>query len=436
MRQENHRGYMLTILTVVYAFNFVDRNVLSLLMQAIKADLQLSDTQMGLLSGIAFAFFYSTLGIPIARWADYGNRISIISITTGVWSAMVICCGMATSFLQLLLARVGVAIGEAGCVPPAQSLIGDCYARSERTRAMSIYMLGAPLSVIIGFAFAGWLNEHFGWRMAFFVVGVPGLVLTLVVRFTLREPRLSQSRREPIPRGTFAFAGYVEAFRILWNQRAYRHLVVAFTVIYLFSFGVSQWVPAFLIRTFGIQTGELGLWYALIWGAGGLAGTYLGGHLATRHAADNERRQLTAMAAVLFAFVPLYLGIYLAPSTQLVFALMMVAALLFCAMFGPLYAMIQQVVAPNMRAMAVAIVLLSTNLIGMGLGPTAVGAVSDLLAPAWGNESLRMALVIWTPGYLWGAFHLLRARRYVQADIATAHADDPIAGRPALADRM
>jgi MFS transporter, Spinster family, sphingosine-1-phosphate transporter len=420
-RSLNYRRYLLALLTVVYAFNFLDRNVLAMVMQAIKLDLDLSDTQLGFMSGIAFALFYATLGIPIARWADRGNRIAIISFTTALWSAMVIFCGMANSFVQMLIARVGVAIGEAGCVPPAQSLIGDYYSRQERPRAMSIYMIGMPLSVVLGFAVAGWINEWYGWRVTFFAVGLPGILLTLVVMLSLHEPRNRGKTTIAAPSVGKTQESTWLVFSTLWRQPSYRHLLLGYTVVNLFSYGIAQWTPAFLIRTHHIETGELGSWYALIWGVGGAAGTYLGGYWASRHAVSNERLQLRVMAAVLLGFVPLYLGIYLTSSLYTAFALMMLSALIYCSMNGPLFAMLQELVAPRMRATSVAIVLFFSNLIGLGLGPMAVGVMSDVLAPLYGEDSLKVSLLMWTPGYLWAAYHLLRAGKSVQADIATVH---------------
>lgn len=425
MQPTQYRNWMLTVLAVIYAFNFCDRLIVNLLMEDIKRDMQLSDTQMGLLTGMAFAFFYSTLGIPLARWADRGNRITIISLATALWGVMVMSCGLVGTYLQLLLARIGAAVGEAGCVPPAQSLIADYYERNERARAISLYLLGGQAAVILGSGAAGWLNQHYGWRVAFLVLGAPGLVLALLVRFGLREPRLSAAGPKQL--ATTKPAGYMAEFKILWGQPAYRHLTLGYTIITLFGFGIGTWMMAFLIRTYGINTAELGVWNGLIWGVGGMVGTYAGGHLACRYAADNEPLQLKVMAALLAGFIPMYLGIYTAHSMTIVLGLMTVGALFYTAMVGPLFALIQQVVAPNMRAMAIAVTLLLSNLIGMGLGPFAVGAMSDLLAPRLGDESLRIALVVWTPGYLWAAWHLLRARRHVRDDIESARVTEQAA---------
>jgi MFS family permease len=424
MPPSKYRSRMLTLLAMVYAFHFIDRGILTLLIEDIKRDMQLTDTQVGLLTGMAFALFYSTLGIPIARWADRGNRITIISLATALWSAMVVCCGLAGTYLQLLAARIGAAVGEAGCVPPAQSLIADYYERKERARAMALYMVGGQASIILTSAVAGWLNQLYGWRVAFLVLGAPGLLLALLVRFYLHEPRLSAGAVRP---AAAAPVGYLTEFKILWRQRAFRHLTIGFTLITFFGAGIGQWMPPFLIRTYGINTAELGAWYGLIWGVGGVVGTYAGGHLASRYAADDERLQLKAMAGLLAGFIPLYLGIYLVHNIHVVFGLMTVGALLLTAMVAPLFALLQQVVSANMRAMAIAVALLLSNLIGMGVGPVVVGAISDFLAPRLGDGSLRAALVIWTPGYLWAVAHLLRARRYVCEEIESSRAEEQAA---------
>jgi MFS family permease len=424
MRDQAYRSYLLTLLTVVYTFNFLDRNVLSLLMQTIKEDLHLSDTQMGLLSGMAFVFFYSTLGIPLARWADRGNRITIITLTTGLWSLMVVFCGMATNYLQLMLARVGVAVGEAGCVPPAQSLISDYYSRGERPRALSYYAAAGPISIVLGYVLAGWINEWYGWRAAFFAVGVPGIVLALAARFTLHEPRLGNRAAHVSVQSTPPMAGYCQALETLWRLGTYRHLLIGVTLTNLFSFGMAQWIPAFLMRTYHIPTAQLGAWYGLMLGVAGTVGTFLGGTLVSRYALYREGLQLKVMAALLVALMPLYAGLYLATSPYFAFLLLAVAGLLFCATFGPLFAIVQEVSPPCLRATAVAILLLCSSLIGMGLGPLGVGLLSDALASVFGENSLRIALLSWTPGFLWVAFHLLRASRHVERDIAAERSAD------------
>jgi MFS family permease len=415
-----YRRYLLTVLAIVYAFQFMDQAVLSLLLQPIKEDLHLSDTQMGFLTGIAFALFYATFGIPIARWADRGNRITIISLAIALWSSMLVFCGMAASFWQLLIARICAAVGESGSSPPAQSLIGEYYSRSERPAAMAYYMMGGNLSVLIGSAVCGWLNVWYGWRVAFFAIAVPGLVIAVVVRLTLHEPRIKRVREQPSEWQPPAGLGYRAVFARLWKQESYRNLLIGYTLIQLISYGIAQWAPTFLMRTHHISTGEVGTWQGVIWGVGGAIGTFGGGYLARRYTTNKERLQLKVMAAAMLAFMPLYLGIYLSPNKYLAFSLMATSALLYCSIFGPLFAMIQEIVAPQMRAMAVAILLLFAQLVGQGLGPMAVGIMSDLLRPEFGDGSLRIALLVWTPGYILAAIHLIRAGKHVESDVAVS----------------
>ncbi|ATE65790.1 hypothetical protein CMV14_16435 [Rhizorhabdus dicambivorans] len=278
MTQLSYRHYLLGLLLVILAFNYVDRLALGLLLQDIKTDLALSDTQLGLLSGIAFAAFYAVMGIPIARWADRGDRVVIITITAALWSVMVALCGTATSFVQLVLIRVGVAIGEAGCIPPAHSLIADHFDRASRPRAVAIYMLGAPLALVIGNLGAGWLNELYGWRTTFILLGVPGLALAILAFLTLREPRRGAVARAMSKTGAGTEPSMVAVLRVLWSSHAFRHLLVCFSVISFFGYGLLQWQPAFFMRSFGFQSGELGGWFALVWGGGGLVGTLAGGN--------------------------------------------------------------------------------------------------------------------------------------------------------------
>lgn len=425
MNEVPYRNYMLSVLLVILASNYVDRFALGLLMQNIKVDLDLTDTQLGFLSGIAFALFYSVMGIPIARWADRGNRIAIVALTTGVWSAAVALCGMAGSFVQLLLIRVGVAIGEAGCIPPALSLIADYFNRAERPRAVSIYMLGKPLSIVFGFFVAGWLNEFYGWRMTFMLLGGPGLLLAGVAWFTLKEPRRRKEgvgasvgdavHAEPVQ------PGLKEVCATLWANATFRHLVLCLSVSFFFGYGILQWQPAFFIRSYGLKTGELGTWMALIYGVGGLFGIYWGGALASRYAANNERLQLSAMAIAFSSFGLILACAYLVTNLYFAFALLALATIGGHSITGPIFALIQTLVPERMRAMSVAIIYLFANLVGMGLGPLAAGALSDAFRSWAGEESLRYALLSLCPGYLWCGWHLWRGSRTVTGDLEHAH---------------
>lgn len=421
MKAAAYRSYLLSVLMLILAFNNVDRLALGLVLQDIKLDFQLSDTQLGLLTGIAFALFYSTMGIPIARWADRGNRVTIIAVTTALWSAAVALCGLASTFVHLLLIRVGVAVGEAGCMPTAQSLIADYFNRAERARALAIYMLGGPLSLAIGYFLAGWLNELFGWRTTFMALGLPGIVLAAVSWVTLREPRAlkpaASGRQTAPPDPQAAQPSLREVCATLWGKTTFRHLVFCYSVVFFFGYGVLQWKPAFFIRSFGLETGELGTWFAVIYGVGGLVGTYWGGELATRRAKNDERLQLKVMALAYASVGLISTFIYLASNHYVAFGIMGIATMGIAAANGPLFAIIQTIVPPRMRAISIAILYLFANLIGMGLGPLAAGALSDALQPAFGQESLRYALLLMCPGYFWAGWHLWRGSRTVHRDI-------------------
>jgi MFS transporter, Spinster family, sphingosine-1-phosphate transporter len=413
LNDTRYKHYLLSVLLVIMAFNLVDRQAVGIVLEDLKRDLHLTDTQLGLLNGIAFAAFYSVMGIPIARWADRGNRVAIISLTCALWSVAVALCGAAGSFIQLLAIRIGAAVGEAGCVPPAHSLIADEFSRSERSRAFARYMLGGPLSVVIGYCAAGWLNEFFGWRLTFVILGVPGLMLALLAATTLREPRAQQTaHRKPQE------PGLREIATVLWANRTFMHLLIAFSLMFFFSYGVWQWVPAFFIRSHGLGTGQIGTWFAIVWGAGGLLGTYSGGELAARYAANNERLQLRAMGIAVALVGVLVSCIFIARSHDIAFAIMAIVAIGWSATYGPLFATIQAVVPQEMRAVSIAVVFLFANLIGMGLGPLAAGLISDVLSPRAGAESLRYALLSLAPGYVWAAWHLWRASRTVIEDSA------------------
>jgi len=429
MKEPAYKKYLLAVLMIILAFNFVDRLALGVAMQSIKVDMRLNDTQLGLLTGLAFALFYSGMGIPIARWADRGNRVSIISLTTALWSVAVALCGMAGNLWQLLFIRVGVAVGEAGCVPPAHSLIADYFTRPERARALSVYSLGGPLSMIVGYFAAGWLNELYGWRVMFMVIGLPGLGLAVWAWLGLREPRRRAStaiepRQPPLREGC----------AILWKNATYRHLLLCFSVVLFFTYGITQWQPAFFMRSYGIKSGQLGTWFALIYGFGGLAGTYAGGEWATRYAPDNEPLQLKTMAIVLGAFALISSSIYLSANLYGALAMTGLAAAGGSMINGPLFAIIQTLVPSRLRALSIALIYLFGNLVGMGLGPLAAGALSDQLRPWAGEESLRYALLLLCPGYLWAAWHLWRGSKTVAGDIAAANEERGAGASKSLAE--
>jgi predicted MFS family arabinose efflux permease len=421
------RNYLLALLTVILAFNYVDRFALGVLLQDIKVDLALTDTQLGFLTGLAFAVFYAIMGIPIARWADRGNRVTIISVTVALWSVAVAACAVARSFPQLLLMRMGVAVGEAGCYPPALSLISDYFERAERPRAVARYMLGICLALGIGYFAAGWLDQYYGWRVTFLALGIPGVLLAILAGLTLYEPRRGKGvdiRSDPDAENEECAStptpSLKEVLRTLWTNGTFRHIFLAFSVWGFFGYGIQQWLPAFFARSHGLSSGELGTWLALVNGVVGFFATLIGGELASRYAAHNERLQLQAISVVYCICALMLIGVYLAPSYRLAFALLAIYSAGGFGANGPLFAATQTIVPPRMRAMSISLMYFFCNLIGMGLGPLAVGALSDALRPWAGEESMRYALLAFCPGYFWCAWHFWRASRCVAGDIAAA----------------
>ena len=426
-RLARYRTYLLSVLTIILLFNYLDRVALGLLLQDIKIDLHLSDTQLGFLGGIAFALFYSVMGIPIARWADRGNRVAIISIAAAAWSVMVALCGAAGNFVQLLLVRVGVAVGEAGCTPPAFSLLAEYFDRVDRPRATAIYSMGGALSSVVGFLLAGWLNELYGWRITFVLLGLPGLVLAALAWFTLREPRrTTPTAKAAVPAPP---PGLKEVGLTLWANRSFRHLLLCFSVVMFFFYGVLQWQPTFFIRSFALKTGTLGTWLSLTWGGGCLLGSYLSGELSARYAARNEPLQLKVMAIAVGLSGVLSTFIYLSSNQYIAFGLIGVAFIFLSTINGPLFATIQSLVPERMRAVSFALVYLVANLLGMGFGPLLVGVLSDALRPLAGEESLRYAMLMMAPGYLWAAWHAWRASKTVARDVALASIDHGFSAR-------
>lgn len=412
------RRYGLAVMTAVYTLNLVDRGLIHLLLQPIKEDLQLSDTQLGLVTGIAFALFYATMGVPIARWADRGDRVTITSLAIGLWGLTVMACLFVTNYAQLVLARIAAAVGEAGCKPPTYSLVGDYFPQpAERTRAMSIYWLGGPLAVIISFIGGGWLNELYGWRVTFFLMGIPGLVLAVIVKLTVVEPRIAARGDGANVRAAPSLKAVLYT---LWHQRSSRHLTIALTLLYTMGSGLSPWYAAFMIRSHGMGTAELGVWLGLIFGLGGIAGTLLGGYVATRWFADNVRGQMRISAVAVALHLPCFLAFVTLPEKHQ--ALLSLAPLIasFSFFMGPTYALMQRLVPDEMRATVLAVVLLVVNLIGLGIGPWIVGVLSDLLMPKFGSESLRYAMLLMSLVALWSAYHFWRVGRTASEDLLDA----------------
>ncbi|MEE2662549.1 MAG: MFS transporter [Myxococcota bacterium] len=416
-----YANYALGLLLGVYIFNFIDRQILSILMEKIKEEIQLSDTELGFLGGIAFALFYTIAGLPIARWADRGSRTNIIAISVLVWSLFTAFTGAARNFWMILVARIGVGIGEAGCSPPAHSLISDFFPPERRGTALSIYALGIPIGGSLGTLVGAWVGQAFGWRTAFVVVGLPGILLSLAVWATLREPVRGRSEaRAPVERESESIG---EVVRFMAGLRSFWHLSFAGSLHAFVGYGAAYFVPSFFARVHGMGLAERGSWLAAI-GLVAVAGTYLGGALGDRLAHRDVRWYMWLPGIATIAGIPIALGYYLSPDPYVALLLFGIPAGIAGPMYlGPTFAMTQTLVKPHMRAVASAILLFILNLIGLGIGPWFVGFVSDALAPRYGNESLRWALVsIVSIGNLWSSVHYFLAARTLARDLTVKDA--------------
>ena len=410
--------YALGVLTLVYSFNFIDRQLLAILQESIKAELLLSDAQLGLLTGFAFAVFYVTAGLPIASWADRSNRRNIVSLSLFVWSFMTAISGLAQNYWQLLLARIGVGVGEAGGSPPSHSMISDIFPPQSRASALGFYSTGVSFGILFGFLFGGWLNEFFGWRVAFVVVGVPGILLALVVRMTLAEPIRGLNERRQVSDEGVAMKTVVS---LLWQRKSFRHMAMGAAMNAFAGYSVANWIASYMIRSFNMSTGELGTWLALIIGVGGAAGVFGSGVVADRLGRRDVRWYMWMPAIACGIAIPFQFGVYLATGAHVALVMAIVPAVLSNAYLGATIASVHNLVGLRMRALGSAILFFIINIVGLGAGPSSVGLLSDLLQPTYGTDSLRYALLILVPVALtWSGIHYLLAARYIREDLDRA----------------
>ncbi len=411
-----YRSYALSLFLLVYIINFVDRQIFGILIEPIRLEIDLSDTQLGLLGGIAFAIFYTFAGIPIARWADVGVRKNIVALALVIWSVMTMFTSTAKGFGTLLIARVGVGIGEAGCSPPIHSLISDMYPEEERATALSTYALGIPIGAAIGTLLGGWIGEYFGWRMAFMVVGLPGIIVAIVVFFTVREPPRGHSEPDHV-QVQKDLVPLADTLRFLWSLRAFRHLSFAGALHAFVGYGVGLFIPAFFMRVHGFGLAETSTYLFLI-GLTGIIGTYLGGYLGDRMGKKDKRWYMGIPGIATIISVPFAVLFYTTGDPMLAIVLAIPGAILGPMYLGPTFAMTQTLVPPAMRSTASAILLFVLNLIGLGLGPVFAGFLSDILRPGYGEESIRYSLLILAvAGNIWSALHYYLASRTLREDL-------------------
>ncbi len=415
--------YVLGVLFVVYVFNFIDRQILSILLEPIRLELGATDTQMGFLTGFAFALFYTFAGIPIAAWADRGVRRDIIALGLAVWSAMTAVSGLSRAFWQLALARIGVGIGEAACSPPAHSLISDYFPPERRATALGIYAMGIHVGIMFGYLAGGWINEFFGWRVAFFVVGLPGIALALVLRFTVREPRRggAEGIREEPEQSEAPSTG--DVLRTLWRLRSFRQLALAGAFMSFAGYGVAIWSPTFLIRVHEMGTGETGTWLGIITGLAGPVGALSGGWISDRLGARDPRWSVWMPAIASVAALPFAALFLLWPEPRAALLFSIGSTLIGAMWLGPAFSTVQGLVGLRMRAVASAIFLFVLNLIGLGLGPQVVGFLNDAVFAAEGVEAVRWSM-LWVVGVMsvWAALHFVLAARHLRRDLGAATA--------------
>ncbi len=422
---DGYRQSIAWLLMGVYTLNFMDRQVMSVLLPQIQKEFSISDTAAGLLHGTAFALFYVTLALPIARWADKTTRVRIIAAATVIWSAMTALCGFARNFAELFLARVGVGVGEAGCSPAVYSLLSGYFPPERRPGAMAIYGAGIPLGSALGLALGGVLAQSLGWRETFWIFGIPGLIVGAIVAFYIKEPpRIADVGAKSPP--------FSAALRELLSRRSFIHATLATSLLAFAGFGAGTWAPSFLIRSHGMPVSIIGLALATITILGAVPATIFAGRIADRFVKSDRRYHMWLPAMAMAFAVPFSIGAVLVPAGDIMlFGFAVPSAYVTVALFliptaanatyvGPVLAAIQSMMPENMRAMTIAIFLFSTNLIGLGAGPVAIGYLSDVLRASFGDESLRWALAVTVLINMWAVFHFVQAARYVDADLKRA----------------
>jgi predicted MFS family arabinose efflux permease len=406
-------AYALALLTAVSFFNYLDRMVIAVVLEPIKLEFELSDSQMGLIAGFAFAMFYAVLGLPLARIADRHSRVTLISICLAIWSAMTALTGLVRNFAELFFARMAVGVGEAGCVPAAHSMIGDLYPRERRAFAISIFQAGGTLGQSAGLALAAIAAQLWGWRTALVITGLLGIPLALLMFFTVREPLRGRTHTEA------PAESMLTTLKALLVRPPLIHLVLGVAVAAFGSYGMIQWLPAFFIRSHDLNLAQVGFYVGVVGAAGAVLGTVFGGYALTRLGPRDARWELW-WPMIVFALFPLFmLPSLLISDWKLALVLQLFGFFIGASGGGVAMSALQTFVEPHRRAVAIAVLLMMSSLIGLGLGPVAVGVISDLLASSFGAESLRYALMATLVMPIWAALQFwLSARssgRWIQS---------------------
>ena len=417
---KRQRGYTLFLLVLVFTSSHVDRQIVAILQEPIKAHFSITDTELGLLTGVMFALFYATLGMPMAMWADRRNRRNLITFSISLWSLMTALCGAAMQFWQLLIARIGVGVGEAGSNPPSHSIISDLYPATERGTAMAIFGLGVNIGVMLGYLIGGWVNEWLDWRWAFVVAGVPGLAIALIVRFTMVEPPRGYAdgivERPPAP----PFSAVV---RFMFGRASIVHLLAGNILISFAGYAAIAWAPVYFQRVHGMSTGESGTLLALAIGLGGGVGTFLGGFLADKWARHAEGWRAWIVTASVLLYAPAAVLGYISDDATAAMLWFFIPATLGGVYIGTSFAILQSLLAVEMRSVGAAINLFLLNIVGLGAGPLVVGMISDYMQPSAGVDSIRYGLTFTVIIMVWGSAHFFRVGQLLNRPTVTSTAD-------------
>jgi len=433
-----YTGYVLGMVLLVMIFNNIDRTILSILVRPVKADFDLTDTQIGWLLGPAFALVYAILSLPIARWADAGGvRRSIVSVALFVWSGFTAGTAVVSTYVQLFIMRMGVGVGEAGATAPSISMLSDYLDPTARARGISVVSIGAVTGMGLGMIVGGYISEIWGWRMAFLAAGLPGMLLALAFRLTIREPvRGANEGRSETEAGSF-----VAMLRTLFGSWTYRFILIANGFALFASMGRNLWEPSFLIRSYGLGEFSAGTWYFLTSPVPSMFGIFLGGFLADRFGARDKRFYMwvpaigqTFSVPILIAFLlwpaedvialPGFLAAAGVPSIPVAFVLSFFGSILGSFFTAPFMATIQGVSPLRMRAFAAAFSSLISTLVGLTAGPLLVGALSDFFDARFGEEALRYSLLVPTSAPLFSALICLIGARSVGRDLARARGEE------------
>jgi predicted MFS family arabinose efflux permease len=413
-RHPARRYVVLGLLTLIYALNFLDRTIFNVLIEPIKKEFTLSDTTMGLLAGFGFVLFYSLMGIPIARVADRLNRRNIVAVALAFWSAMTFCCGIAQSVTTLALARIGVGIGESAGTPASQSLVADLFDKNERPRALGVYAIGTYLGVFLGYFVGGFVSQHYGWRMAFFSAGIPGLLLAAVLWLTVSEPRRGAMAESFVPEPL----GPTLAF--LASQRSFVIVLVGFCLTTYTNYATAAWIPPFLARVHHLSSAEIGTYAGTFKGLCGMAGTLVGGLVVAQISQSDDRWKLWAPAVMSGLAGPVFAVCMLTQSFAVMITTLALTSFMVGFHLGPIFAIAQTVARPSMRALASAIILLTATCFGQGVGPLAVGMINDALKDTYGVDAVRYSLLSAAVTTTLGALLFVWAARFIRGDIRRA----------------